>query len=140
MRQKGITRREFFLGSLVAGVSTFYGGILYKDWTENGLREDVFITGVQNYQQDTKSIMLCGFKELGIHSAAIRGKKILLKPNIVEQHAQSPHIYTHPLVVRGATEAFLSLGARSVFVAEGPGHCRDTLLVLEESGFADVLF
>jgi uncharacterized protein (DUF362 family) len=51
----------------------------------------------------------------------------------------APHINTHPLVLRGAIEAFLRLGAASVMVAEGPGHRRDTLAVYEESGLADVL-
>ena len=42
-------------------------------------------------------------------------------------------------MVRGAVEAFLKLGAATVVVAEGPGHIHDTLLVLEESGLAEVL-
>ena len=35
-----------------------------------------------------------------------------------------------------ASRAFLALGANSVIVAEGPGHQRDTQLVLEETGLA----
>jgi uncharacterized protein (DUF362 family) len=62
-----------------------------------------------------------------------------LKPNLVETAAAAPHINTHPLVLRGAVEAFFRLGAASVMVAEGPGHRRDTLAVYEESGLADVL-
>ena len=50
------------------------------------------------------------------------------------------HINTHPLVVRGAVEAFLSLGAAKVIVAEGTGHNHDTLMVLEESGLAEILW
>jgi uncharacterized protein (DUF362 family) len=69
----------------------------------------------------------------------MEGKKILLKPNLVETHVGSGHINTHPLVVQGAVDAFQKLGAESVVVAEGPGHCRDSLLVLEESGLAEVL-
>ncbi|MGH7232317.1 MAG: DUF362 domain-containing protein, partial [Nitrospiraceae bacterium] len=49
-------------------------------------------------------------------------------------------INTHPLVIRGAVEAFLRFGAARVMVAEGPGHRRDTLDVLEKSGLADVLY
>ena len=39
-----------------------------------------------------------------------------------------------------AVEAFLNLGAAKVLVAEGPGHVNDTLLVLEESGIAEILW
>jgi uncharacterized protein (DUF362 family) len=42
--------------------------------------------------------------------------------------------------VRAAAEAFLHHGAAEVLVAEGAGHRRDSLLVLEESGLADVLY
>jgi uncharacterized protein (DUF362 family) len=44
------------------------------------------------------------------------------------------------MVIQAAVEAFLYLGAAKVFVAEGAGHRRDSLLVLEESGLADVLY
>jgi hypothetical protein len=36
--------------------------------------------------------------------------------------------------VSPAAEAFRNLGARNVVVGEGPGHHRDTYLVLAESG------
>jgi uncharacterized protein (DUF362 family) len=83
--------------------------------------------------------MVEGFRELGVAPEEIRGKRILLKPNLVETSRGAPHINTHPLVLRGAIEAFLRLGAATVMVAEGPGHRRDTLAVYEESGLADVL-
>jgi uncharacterized protein (DUF362 family) len=76
---------------------------------------------------------------LGVSSKELKGKRILLKPNLVETASGAPHINTHPLVLRGAIEAFLSLGAATVAVAEGPGHRRDSLAVYEESGMADVL-
>src|SRR5439155_15398889 len=59
-------------------------------------------------------------------------------PNLVGVLAGG-HINTHPLLVRGAIEAFLRLGAATVLVAEGSGHSRDSMLVVEESGLADVL-
>jgi uncharacterized protein (DUF362 family) len=89
---------------------------------------------------DLTSVILKGLQELGVTSQEIRGKRILLKPNLVETRPGSEHINTHPLVVRAAVEAFLHLGALRVLVAEGVGHRRDTLMVLEESGLADVLF
>ena len=76
---------------------------------------------VPNYRADIAGAILAGLKELGILPGEIRGKRILLKPNLVEGYAGASHINTHPLVVRGAAEAFRRLGAAQVLVAEGPG-------------------
>jgi len=48
-------------------------------------------------------------------------------------------INTHPLLVLAAAESFRRLGAKSVLVAEGPGHQRDTHLVLSQSGHEQCL-
>ncbi|MGH7859529.1 MAG: DUF362 domain-containing protein, partial [Candidatus Binatia bacterium] len=66
-------------------------------------------------------------------------QRILLKPNLVETSLGREQINTHPMVVRAVAEALRSLGASRVVVGEGPGHRRDTLLVLDESGLGDVL-
>jgi uncharacterized protein (DUF362 family) len=63
----------------------------------------------------------------------LRGKSVLLKPNLVEYIA-GVEVNTNPLLIGAAAEAFVRLGARSVVVGEGPGHQRDTYLVLVESG------
>jgi uncharacterized protein (DUF362 family) len=68
------------------------------------------------------------------HRVAVAGKKILLKPNLVEFSAQAP-INTNPIFVSAALEAFRSLGAASVRIAEGPGHRRMTLDMAEAAGF-----
>jgi uncharacterized protein (DUF362 family) len=60
---------------------------------------------------------------------------VLVKPNLVES-IPGAEVNTNPRLVGAAATAFLALGARSVAVAEGPGHQRDTLLVLEETGLA----
>ena len=103
------------------------------------MHSETFVAQVKDYQRDISGIIITGFQELGIDRKEIRGKKILLKPNLVEPHADKRHINTHPLFVRGAAEAFLHLGAGKVYIAEGPGHCRDTIQILEESGFAEIL-
>jgi uncharacterized protein (DUF362 family) len=102
-------------------------------------RAQTFIGKADHYQLDIADTILRGIRELGVSHEDLNGKRILLKPNLVETALGAPHINTHPLVLRGAIEAFLRLGAASVMVAEGPGHRRDTLAVYEESGLADVL-
>jgi uncharacterized protein (DUF362 family) len=59
---------------------------------------------------------------------------LVLKPNLVD-YIPGNAINTHPLLVFAAAESFRRLGAKSVLVAEGPGHQRDTRLVLSQSGY-----
>lgn len=137
---RGFTRREFLFTSL-GGVS-LAAGILYlgprifrRRW-----RKTAFIAKVPDYYADIAGAIASGFKELGVSPEEIKGKRILLKPNLVETNAGAIHINTHPAVVYGAAQAFFRLGAERIIVAEGPGHCSDTLLVLEESGMAEMLW
>src|SRR5437899_327427 len=64
----------------------------------------------------------------------VRGKHILLKPNLVEFEPDSC-INTNPIVVHAALEAFRAMGAASVRIAEGPGHRRNTLDLADAAGY-----
>ncbi len=135
------SRRHFILSGAAAGASAY----LAKTWWWDGLPHDghwnerVFIGKAADYSADLRSVILAGFRELGVRPDEIKGKRILLKPNLVEPHAGRPQISTHPAVVQAAAAAFLHHGAASVVVAEGPGHVRDTLSALEINGLAGVL-
>ncbi|RPJ16949.1 MAG: DUF362 domain-containing protein, partial [Desulfobacteraceae bacterium] len=104
------------------------------------LRAQTFIASVSGYDRDISRIIISGLGELGIKTGMIKDKKILLKPNLIKPKKNVEHICTHPLVVRGAVEAFLSLGAAEVVVAEASGHGRDSFIDLEESGIAEILY
>jgi uncharacterized protein (DUF362 family) len=73
----------------------------------------------------------------GVVSRA-RGGRVILKPNLVEYY-EARSVNTHPAVLAAAIEAFRSIGAREVIVAEGPGHRRDMEVLLEQSGLDEVL-
>ena len=137
---KKITRRDF-IKSLAAGSTAIAGGYVFNHIVKIKETEtSTFISAVSSYDKDISDVILRGFSELGITSSLIRGKKVLLKPNLVEPSSLAPHINTHPNVVRAAVDAFRALGAINVVVAEGAGHRRDGLMVLEESGLAEVLY
>ena len=70
------------------------------------------------------------------HRLSIAGKRVVLKPNLVEFSPYAP-INTNPIFVCAVVEAFRSLGAASVTIAEGPGHRRATLDMAESAGFFD---
>ena len=136
----GFTRREF-LGACAGGaILAASGHFLWRKFLRRRWQAQAFIAKVPGYQADIATVICQGLAHLGISPKEIKGKRILLKPNLVETNPPSIHINTHPLVVRGAVEAFLKFGASRVMVAEGPGHCRDTLRVLEDSGLGEVLW
>lgn len=137
--REGLTRRDFLVAT--AACVVIGSGLLLvpKRYFRMPQRAQAFIGQVEGYELEIAETVLRGMRELGVTGGDIKGKRILLKPNLVETAASAPHINTHPLVLRGAIEAFLRLGAAAVMVAEGPGHRRDTLAVYEESGLANVL-
>jgi uncharacterized protein (DUF362 family) len=137
--QWSVTRRDVLLAA-AAGLVIGSGLLLVpKRYFRMPQQAQSFIGSVADYQQDIVGVITRGIGELGILPEELKGKRVLLKPNLVETALGAPHINTHPLVLRGAIEAFLRLEAASVMVAEGPGHRRDTLAVYEESGLATVL-
>jgi uncharacterized protein (DUF362 family) len=71
---------------------------------------------------------------LAAHKLDVRGKRVVLKPNLVEFDPGTT-INTHPALVEAALEAFRSAGAAEVRIAEGPGHRRNTLDLAEQAGY-----
>jgi uncharacterized protein (DUF362 family) len=68
------------------------------------------------------------------HRLNVRGKRVVLKPNLVEFDANTA-VNTHPMVVHAAYEAFRRLGAAEIRIAEGPGHRRGTLDLADAAGY-----
>ncbi len=62
----------------------------------------------------------------------LSNKSVLLKPNLVED-LPGP-VNTNSVLVGAAARCFLRLGAARVVIGEGPGHQRDTELVLLTTG------
>jgi uncharacterized protein (DUF362 family) len=131
-----VTRRPSRREILAAG-AVFTTGVLAG--CRRDLRPRVCVARAASYAVDLEPILRAALTAVGITPAAVAGKRILLKPNLVETASGEGHINTHPEVVRAAAKALRAFGAGEVLVGEGPGHRRDTVLVLEESGLAQVL-
>jgi uncharacterized protein (DUF362 family) len=95
----------------------------------------VAILRAPSYEAPLSDVILEGIKLCGLD---VSGRRVVLKPNLVEFEAASP-INTHPAVVAAAIDAFRTRGARDVVVAEGPGHRRDTEQILQASGLLQVM-
>jgi uncharacterized protein (DUF362 family) len=87
---------------------------------------------VGSYRESLADVIGRALSEFPEVARRARGSRVVLKPNLVEYH-DSWRVNTNPAVVAGAIAAFRAAGAKEVIVAEGPGHCRDTELLLEQS-------
>ncbi len=91
----------------------------------------VSILKIPSYDQTVYDTMRRLLEE---HLGDVRGRNVLLKPNLVEFEPASS-INTHPILVHAAYEAFRAMGAATVRIAEGPGHRRNTLDLAEAAGY-----
>ena len=133
-----LTRRDFLVGSaaLAAGTAVTTPFLLPKYHSDQQLkRSRVAILNAQQYSQQLDQILAAGLRLFPID---VRGKRVLLKPNLVD-YIPGDAINTHPWLVLAAAQSFRRLGAKSVLVAEGPGHQRDTQLLLSQSGYEQCL-
>ena len=129
-----LTRRDFLIASaaLAAGATVTAPFLLPKFHSDRRpKRSRVAILHAQQYSQQLDQIIAAGLRLFPID---VRGKTVVLKPNLVDYIPRNA-INTHPFLVLAAAESFRRLGAKSVVVAEGPGHQRDTQLVLSQSGY-----
>ena len=129
-----LTRRDLLVGStaLAAGALVSLPFFLPKYHVDRRpKRSRVAILNAEQYSQKLDEALAAGLRLFPID---VRGKRVVLKPNLVD-YAPGEAINTHPLLVLAAAESFRRLGAKSVLVAEGPGHQRDTQLVLLQSGY-----
>ncbi len=133
-----ITRRDLLVGLGGLFAVTGAGKWVWNNF-EHFRRAEVLVARAETYEVELVDIIRRGLDELGVSQRAIRGKSVLLKPNLVEPTVAAPHVNTHPALVRAVVEVFRRWDAREVFVAEGQGHCRDTAFVLEQSGLEQVL-
>lgn len=98
-------------------------------------RSSVAVLAADAYDGRLVDIVRRGARVTGLD---VSGKRVVLKPNFVEFDPGGA-INTNPVLIASTLEAFRSMGAASVVVAEGPGHRRDTEYLLTASGLHDAL-
>ncbi len=93
----------------------------------------MFVARNQKYDGPLATTIRDGLLATGAKPEQFAGKRVLLKPNMVEPSRKIAHMTTHPAVVVAAAEVFRGWGA-VVTIGEAPGHVRDTEMALAESG------
>jgi uncharacterized protein (DUF362 family) len=97
----------------------------------------VHIAAVESYEADILGALKKQFEHYRPH-APLNGKRVVLKPNLVEWHRDKV-INTDPRFVGAVIELCKAEGASEIIVAEGPGHWRNVEFLVEESGLGEVL-
>jgi uncharacterized protein (DUF362 family) len=135
-----ISRRTFLKYSTLATMTPFVGGCGQSHrWRSEAFRKErisqVAVLEALRYDLALREIITKGVELCGLE---VRGKTIVLKPNLVEFDPNGV-INTNPLVIEAAIDCFRTLGARQVVVAEGPGHRRDNEYLLTASGIYGII-
>jgi uncharacterized protein (DUF362 family) len=135
-----ISRRTFLKYSTLGTMTPLVGGCGQSHrWRSEAFRKEptsqVAVLEALRYDLALREIITKGVKLCGLE---VRGKTIVLKPNLVEFDPNGV-INTSPLVIEAAIDCFRTLGARRVVVAEGPGHRRDNEYLLTASGIYGVI-
>jgi uncharacterized protein (DUF362 family) len=122
-----LTRREWIAGT--AGTAALSGCSSHSETAS----APVGIFRARGYTQDLYDLMRRAIADL---CPNVRGKRVVLKPNLVEfGEGAGPVVNTHPGVVHAALEGFRAAGAADVRIAEGPGHRRVTLDLADAAGY-----
>ena len=130
-----MNRRKFLIAS-GAAIGGTYAGLKLESKPEKisdgpAGNSAVSILRARSYSEDLASRMREGIKQCGLD---VRGKRVLLKPNLVEFDSATV-INTDAAVIVAALEAFQALGAAEVKIGEGPGHRRDTFDLADDARY-----
>lgn len=145
-----IARRTFIAGSVAAaatfsmtgcGGKTLTGAPLPKPTESQKARKrktpsTVALVACASYEDDPMPELKKYAKQLNLPD--LRGKTVLLKPNMVEFHPGSP-VTTNPFALKAAFDLADYLGAKDIIIGEGPGHMRDTEFLLEATGLGKMV-
>ncbi|WP_442509802.1 DUF362 domain-containing protein [Novipirellula sp. SH528] len=126
-------------GFLVSGAVVAAGAAGVAYWNRKSLpNQAVFIARNQKYDGELVRTIREGLIACEFDPQSVSGKRVLLKPNLVEPSRLAPHMTTHPAMIQAAAEVFRGWNAE-VTVGEGPGHVRDTEQALLDSGVMEAL-
>jgi uncharacterized protein (DUF362 family) len=136
---RDITRRSFLqtvpLAALAAAAAACRRVPYRADDFRHPSRSPVALLPAASYDIDLEDVVARGLDLLNVD---VRGRRVLIKPNMVEYEVDKA-INTHPLLVAAAASTFLRRGAAEVVIGEGPGHRRDIEYLLGGTGMQDAL-
>lgn len=138
--QRASSSQQFDRRALLVGAGVATMGVMAYPLIRDALvhPQPVFLARGQKYDGPLVRTLRDGLLAVGFDPVSIAGRRVLLKPNMVEPSRRMPHMTTHPAVVVAAAEVFRAWGATVTF-GEAPGHVRDSQMALFESGLGPAL-
>lgn len=134
---KGWTRREVLgaLGTGILGLSPGFARDRHGDGTGPAPYK-VGIIACATYEDAAlmKALQVGWFST---HPPDVRGKSVVIKPNIADFSPDRP-IHTNARLVRALALLIKGQGARQVIIAEGTPQNRDSELIFAQSGYSGV--
>ena len=132
-----ITMRKRSLGEKIHGVIQGWAVTAATVLRQPDPQAAVHIAPVTDYNADLADVVGRQYENFR-ERVPLKGKRVVLKPNLVEYHRDKV-INTNPKVVAAVIELCRREGAAEVIVAEGPGHWRNVEYLVAASGLGDVL-
>ena len=131
---------QFNRRALLIGGGAAVAGLLGLPFLRRAFakRGTAFVARGQRYDGPLEQTIRDGLLANGFNPVQIAGKRVLLKPNLVEPTRTCPQMTTHPAMVVEAAAVVRKWGA-TVLVGEGPGHVRDTEIAHDESRMQEAL-
>lgn len=126
-----VSRRDFLKVATGAGAALAVPGCLAPPSSDNGLTAAAAILRA-DYTDSLADVIEQGF--VLVPPPDVTGRRVLLKPNLVDLPREGKPVVTDPAVVIAAAEAFRRRGAAEVIVAEGPALQRDAWEIVDAIG------
>lgn len=131
-----MNRRRIIEGAALGATGAAFAN---RFWPRPGLprriqKSSVAIIRCESYESCYKAVE----DGLRLIAPSVRGKRVLLKPNLVEYSTKAA-INTHPNVIAATADSLFRLGASEVIVGDGPGHVRDSEMLIDECGLGSKL-
>ena len=130
-----ISRRDLLKAAAGAGAALAVSGCIPLV-NDRGLHAATAILRA-GYDNDLVSVIESGFAL--VPPPDVTGKRVLLKPNLVDLPREGKPITTHPAVIVAAAEVFRRRGAAEVIVGDGPALQRDAWQIVDAIGLTPLL-
>ncbi len=131
-----LNRRDFLKTAAGAGAAIMLPGCLPPGPGDNGLAAATAILRA-GYDGSLANVISAGLDL--VPPPDVAGKRVLLKPNLVDLPREGKPLFTNPAVIVAAAEAFRRRGAAEVIVAEGPALQRDAWQIVDAVGLTGLL-
>ncbi len=131
-----MNRRQFLQSVAGAGAALTLPGCIGSPFSDNGMTASVAILR-GGYDNDLVNVIEAGMQL--VPPPDVSGKRVLLKPNLVDLPRENKPVTTHPAVIIAAAEAFRRRGAAEVIVGDGPALQRDAWQIVDAIGLAPLI-